>query len=89
MSNHIKLIPTFSLLFEDGQKVLKHNFDTKITSTINSSNCKVPGVAILVCLQSRFAMSSEYQPGADSPSLPPSLPPSLLWGIDLADYGMT
>ena len=52
MSNHIKLIPTFSLLFEDGQKVLKHNFDTKITSTINSSNCKVPGVAILVCLQS-------------------------------------
>jgi len=35
------LIPTFSLLFEDGQRVLKHNFDTKITSTINFSNCEL------------------------------------------------
>jgi len=36
------------IIFSDTgcQRVLKHNFDTKITSTINSSNCKVPGVAI-------------------------------------------
>jgi len=28
----------------DGQRVLKHNFDTKITSTINFSNCEVLGL---------------------------------------------
>ncbi|KAF8669869.1 hypothetical protein HU200_051045 [Digitaria exilis] len=41
---HNYFIPILSPVFEDGQRVLKHDLDTKTTSNINFSNCEVLGL---------------------------------------------